>query len=88
MGRQLRLYVVSEINRRLLGTTFSYADYEQFYDSELAPVKTSEDALLDEPTEIVDSEETGEEEDLPENEEESDDEEEEEMFDFEEDFYR
>ena len=88
MGRQLRLYVVSEINRRLLGTTFSYADYEQFYDSELAPVKTSEDALLDEPTEIVDSEEMGEEEDLPENEEESDDEEEEEMFDFEEDFYR
>ncbi|MGM9697857.1 MAG: tetratricopeptide repeat protein [Prevotella sp.] len=88
LGQQLRLYVVSEANRRLLGTTFSYADYEQFFDSELAPVKTSEDTLLDEPTEIVDGEEMSEEGDLPENEDESDDEEEEEMFDFEEDFYR
>ena len=89
-GTRLRLYVVSEANRQLLGTAFSYADYEQFYDKELAPVKTAEEELLNEPTEIEvrgedeDGEVRGEDEevrDLQESEEE-------ELFDFEEDFYR
>ncbi|MGN0280884.1 MAG: tetratricopeptide repeat protein [Prevotella sp.] len=87
LSAQVRLYVVSEANRKLLGTTFSYADYEQFFDTELAPVKTSEQSLLDEPTEIEIKGEDEQAEETPEGDigEEG---KEEEMFDFEEDFYR
>lgn len=83
-----RLYVVSEANRQLIGTKFSYADYEAFYDKELAPVKTSEEQLLNEPAEIeVRADDEGEETDDG-NEETGEEKEEEELFDFEEDFYR
>ena len=84
----MRLYVVSEANRQLIGTKFSYADYEAFYDKELAPVKTSEEQLLNEPAEIeVRADDEGEETDDG-NEETGEEEEEEVLFDFEEDFYR
>ncbi len=88
-GTLLRLYVVSEANRQLLGTTFSYSDYEQFYEKEIAPVKTAEETLLNEPAEIeVRDEEVRDEDGETGDEDEEVRDEEEELFDFEEDFYR
>lgn len=88
-GTRLRFYVVSEANRQLLGTTFSYSDYEQFYEKEIAPVKTAEEKLLNEPAEIeVRDEEVRDEDGETGDEEEEVRDEEEELFDFEEDFYR
>ena len=85
----IRLYVVSEQNLKLLGTTFSYTDYEEFYEQKLAPVKTSDQPLLDEPTEVVDKESADDDdEDGKQEEEQEDEEEDNETFDFEEDFYR
>ena len=49
----VRLYVVSEQNLKLLGSSFSFDDYEKFYNDNLAPVKTSEQPLLTEPAEVV-----------------------------------
>ncbi len=52
-----RSLIVSEPNLRLLGTTFSYADYEVFFEKKLAPIEISKIPLLDEPETIVQPEE-------------------------------
>ena len=44
--RHCRTLVVSEHNLSLLGTRFSYADYEQFYDRYLQPVLLPNEELL------------------------------------------
>ncbi len=56
--------VVSEQNLRLLGTAYSYRDYELFYEKEIEPVEISKQPLLEEPESIV-SEEDPDEEDVP-----------------------
>ena len=67
--KQCRSLIVSEQNLPLLGTAFSYADYELFFEKQLAPIKISKVPLLQEPEMIIqkeedDNEETEDEEDL------------------------
>ena len=85
-----RHLVVSESNMALVGTRYSYEEYDKFFISTLAPVKISTEQLLNLPetvvTEIPEDYEDGEGE---ESDEESDEEpSSEDTFDFEEDFYR
>ena len=47
--RLCRSLIVSERNLRLLGTTYSYADYEVFFERQLAPIRISTAPLLQEP---------------------------------------
>lgn len=47
-----RTYVISEPNLELLGSRFSYNDYEKFYTQHFAPLKVSTYRLLTEPEEI------------------------------------
>lgn len=51
--KKCRSIVVSEDNLKLIGTKYSYADYEKFFDEELAPIEISKEKLLDNPTDIV-----------------------------------
>jgi hypothetical protein len=48
-----RSLIVSEQNLPLLGTVFSYADYELFFEKKLAPVEISKKPLLEEPETII-----------------------------------
>ncbi len=48
-----RSLIVSEQNLPLLGTSFSYADYELFFEKKLAPIQVSKAPLLEEPETIV-----------------------------------
>ena len=41
--------VISEENLALIGTNFSYADYQAFYDEHFAPLETIKQPLLNEP---------------------------------------
>ena len=59
--RACRSLIVSEHNLRLLGTTYSYRDYEVFFEQQLAPVEISTHPLLDEPESITTEEEPEEE---------------------------
>jgi len=90
--RKCRSLIVSEENMELLGSKFSYSDYEKFYDEELAPMEISKEKLLDNPADIVTQ---------PEHDDDAGDNSEEETitpeptddndaggFDFDEDFYR
>lgn len=91
---QCRSIIVSEDNFKLLGTKYSYSDYEKFFDEELAPIKISNEKLLDNPTDIVtqpsaeDNGEDGNNEDINNNENPPTEEDEGGGFDFDEDFYR
>jgi hypothetical protein len=51
-----RSLIVSEDNLRLLGTTYSYQDYEVFFEKEIDPVEISTQPLLDEPESITQEE--------------------------------
>ncbi len=48
-----RSLIVSEQNLPLLGSTFSYADYELFFEKKLAPIEVTKVPLLEEPESIV-----------------------------------
>ena len=48
-----RSLIISEPNLRLLGTTYSYRDYEVFFEEQIEPVEVSEDPLLEEPDAII-----------------------------------
>ena len=50
--RNIRPVIISEQNLKLLGTTYSYDDYKEFYDNTLAPLPVPENLQLDEPTDI------------------------------------
>jgi tetratricopeptide (TPR) repeat protein len=52
-----RSLIVSEANLRLLGTTYSYRDYELFFERQIAPVEISTRPLLEEPEFIIQQEE-------------------------------
>ena len=45
--------VISDKNLPLLGTNFSYADYQDFYDKNFAPLKISSQPLLTEPIHVA-----------------------------------
>ena len=45
--------VISDRNLPLLGTNFSYADYQDFYDKNFAPLKISSQPLLTEPIHVA-----------------------------------
>jgi hypothetical protein len=55
--KHCRSLIVSEQNLPLLGTAFSYADYELFFEKQLAPIKISKEPLLEEPEMIIQKEE-------------------------------
>ena len=58
--------IISEQNLPLLGTAYSYADYEVFYERQLAPIQISKEPLLEEPETIVQEQEEEEEDKAPE----------------------
>lgn len=65
MGERLtgcRRIIISDQNLPLLGTIFSYDDYDVFYQEELAPVEVSKQQLLTQPDTIVEEEPEGEDE--------------------------
>ena len=47
---------MSEQNLRLLGTTYSYHDYEVFFEQQIEPVEISTQPLLEEPESITQEE--------------------------------
>ena len=53
MLRTCRSLIVSEKNLPLLGTSFSYKDYEVFFDKQLAPIEISKQPLLEEQESII-----------------------------------
>ncbi len=55
--KHCRSLIVSEQNLPLLGTAFSYADYELFFEKQLAPIEISKKPLLEEPETIIQKEE-------------------------------
>ena len=59
--RHCRSLIVSETNLPLLGTSFSYRDYEVFFQKELAPITISKEPLLEEPEKITQEKEPEEE---------------------------
>ena len=66
--RHCRSIIVSEKNLALLGTAYSYRDYEIFFDQRIAPIQISEQPLLDQPAAIIqEGEETGDESPAPED---------------------
>ena len=68
--RPCRSLIVSEQNLRLLGTVYSYRDYELFFEQQIAPVQVSTQPLLQEPETIIKQEEDEEEEEPEEEDEE------------------
>ena len=66
MLRPCRSLIVSEKNLPLLGTAYSYRDYEVFFEKKLEPITISERPLLEEPESIT-QEEDEEEEEAPQN---------------------
>ena len=57
---KVRPVLISESNLELLGTRFTYNDYEKFYNKHFAPLKVNSRRLLIEPTEIVSEKQTEE----------------------------
>ena len=59
--KNCRKLIISDVNLALLGTRFSYDDYEVFYEDTFVPMKVSQEQLLIQPEEIEapDIEETG-----------------------------
>ena len=51
-----RSLIVSEDNLRMLGTSYSYRDYEVFFEQQIEPVEISTQPLLDEPEDIIQQE--------------------------------
>lgn len=56
-----RRIIISEDNLKLLGTKYSYVDYEKFFEESLAPLQVSDEELLNnpKPADIVTGEEPG-----------------------------
>ena len=55
-----RRIIISEDNLKLLGTRYSYVEYEKFFEKELAPLPVSEEQLLTVPATVVQEEEPDE----------------------------
>lgn len=48
----IRTLLISDANLKLIGTSVSFDEYEEFYDRHLAPVTLPKEVLIDEPTDI------------------------------------
>jgi len=48
----IRRFIISEDNLKMIGTRFSYEDYENFYDKTFAPMKISDERLLQIPEKV------------------------------------
>ena len=59
--QRCRSLIISESNLRLLGTTYSYKDYEIFFEKQIAPVEISTQPLLEQPESLTQEEEEEEE---------------------------
>ena len=81
---------MSEANMPLLGTRYSYDDYDRFFIRTLAPVKVSTESLLNLPETIVvaESPDDIDSSDESDYQQESESPDESDTFDFDEDFYR
>ena len=55
--RGCRRIIISEDNLKLLGTRYSYLDYEKFFEDAFAPIEISDEELLTVPTDVVQPEE-------------------------------
>ena len=54
-----RRIIISEENLKLLGIRYSYVDYERFFERSFAPLRVSDESLLDIP-ETIEQPENGE----------------------------
>jgi hypothetical protein len=57
--------MISDENLQKLGISFSYNDYDEFYERELAPLDISNDPLLSDPENIVEDPDDAEGTDTP-----------------------
>lgn len=48
----IRTLLISDDNLKLLGTSFSFDDYKEFFDLQFAPLEVPEDLRIDEPTDL------------------------------------
>lgn len=53
MNKETKGIIISEQNLKLIGTAFSYKDYEDFYAKHFVPLKVTKRYLLSEPAEIA-----------------------------------
>lgn len=83
--KQCRSLIISEHNLPLLGTAFSYADYELFFEKKLAPIEISKEPLLEEPETIIQRKDSEDEKPAQQQDEPASDDT---QFDFDEDFWR
>ena len=81
--RHCRSLIISQQNLKLIGTRFSYNDYDEFYEKTFAPLNVSDEQLLTIPeqTTPIDPE------DLPDDAEETEDVEDSDDFDFDDDLF-
>ncbi len=52
-GKTARGIIISDKNLQLIGTAFSYKDYDDFYAQHFAPLKVTQQYLLSEPAEVA-----------------------------------
>ncbi len=62
-----RHLIISDDNLQKVGTSFSYNDYDEFYERELAPLEISDKELLGDPEELYEEPEEDYEEPAPTN---------------------
>ena len=62
MLQNCRTLVISEQNLALIGTRYSYRDYDEFYEQTFLPLKISDEELLQIPENIEQEEEAEDEE--------------------------
>ena len=97
--KQCRRIIISNENLPLLGTRYSYVDYEEFFEKAFAPLEISDEELLTIPETIEQKQEEPAEEEEPQDEggddfgddlffEDTNNESDRGGFDFDEDFYR
>ena len=53
MGKSTKGIIISDKNLKLIGTTYSYKDYEAFYAKHFAPLVVTQRYLLSEPAEVA-----------------------------------
>ncbi len=53
LDKSVRGIIISEKNLQLIGTAFSYNDYDDFYSKHFAPLKVTQRYLLSEPAEVA-----------------------------------
>ena len=53
MGKSTKGIIISDKNLKLIGTTYSYKDYETFYAKHFAPLVVTQRYLLSEPAEVT-----------------------------------